>query len=505
MPGITRAALDRLSEWNESAYLMLWLAIVFPEWPLQALFRGHRSSHAVAVAAGQRVLALDARALAQGVRAGQRVADALALAPDLQIRPRDVAAEAATLQDIASSLLCFTPHVCPDGQGLLLEIAGSLKLFGGLDTLRRKIRDSLSAGGFIANMACAPTARAAYWLALGQPGSTIRSREDLPRALAGLPCHVLQIDSTTLELLHSAGLHTLGDVMTLPRDALALRNAPALRMHLDQALGLRPDIRTPHILPPRIESRLELPVPRHDIDVLLFAASRLFSTACGQLAAAHAGIEHCALELEHERAAATVLEIRTGALMRDAQQLTSLAREHLARRCLPAPVSALKIRMDALVLLAGRDQDMFGRQAPSARERQEACKVLVERLRARLGRDAVHGLTACGDHRPEQMQRTVDPGQAVAARPRARRPLWLLARPEPLTERNGQPWYHGPLECMGTAERLETGWWEQGGEEDAPGEALRDYYLARGRRGEQFWIFREHTSPHRWFLHGVFS
>ncbi|WP_018410402.1 Y-family DNA polymerase [Methyloversatilis thermotolerans] len=484
---------------------MLWLAIVFPEWPLQALFRGYHSSHAVAVAAGQRVLALDAAALAQGVRAGQRLADALALAPDLQIRPRDVAAEAAALQDIAGALLRFTPHVYLDQHGLLLEVAGSLKLFGGLDALRRKIRDSLSAGGFIAHMACAPTARAAHWLALGQPGSTIRSRDDLSDALAGLPCSVLQIDSTALDLLRSAGLHTLGDAMRLPRDALALRDAAMLRLHLDQALGLHPDIRTPHILPARIESRLELPVPRHDIDVLLFAASRLFSTACGQLAAAHGGIEHCVLELEHEHSHPSRLDIRTGTPTREAQKLASLTREHLARLSLPAPVSALKLRMETLVLLAGRDQDMFGRQAPSARDRQEACQVLVERLRARLGRDAVHGLTACSDHRPEQMQRVVDPGQAAPGAPRARRPLWLLAHPEPLTERHGQPWYHGPLECIGAAERLETGWWEQAGEEDAPGEALRDYWIARGRRGEQLWIFREHTSPHRWFLHGVFS
>ncbi|RZI37748.1 DNA polymerase Y family protein, partial [Herbaspirillum sp. HC18] len=114
---------------------MLWLALVFPEWPLQARFRTRDGTQALAVSQGQRVIALDAHALAQGVRVGQRLADALALAPDLIIRSRAPAAETAALKDAAGCALHFTPRVSLDHDALLLELSGSLKLFGGLDRL----------------------------------------------------------------------------------------------------------------------------------------------------------------------------------------------------------------------------------------------------------------------------------------------------------------------------------------------------------------------------------
>ncbi|MFX4336076.1 hypothetical protein ABTA25_20075, partial [Acinetobacter baumannii] len=83
---------------------------------------------------------------------------------------------------------------------------------------------------------------------------------------------------------------------------------------------------------------------RHDADVLLFAASRLFNSACTQLAAAHAGIAECLLELQHEHEAPTRLELRTGTPTHDARLLASLTREHLARITLPEAVSALRLR-----------------------------------------------------------------------------------------------------------------------------------------------------------------
>jgi protein ImuB len=47
-------------------------------------------------------------------------------------------------------------------------------------------------------------------------------------------------------------------------------------------------------------------------------------------------------------------------------------------------------------------------------------------------------------------------------------------------------------------ERIESGWWDGK-------DAVRDYYCATDIRGVRLWIFREHTAPHRWFLHGIFG
>ena len=72
------------------------------------------------------------------------VAAASALAADLRVLPRDPAAERAALERIAAWAIQFTPAVsiAPPAE-VLLEIAGSLKLFGGLKRLWARIEQEL--------------------------------------------------------------------------------------------------------------------------------------------------------------------------------------------------------------------------------------------------------------------------------------------------------------------------------------------------------------------------
>ncbi len=483
---------------------MLWLALVFPDWPLQALFRNQAHAHPLAVASGQQVLAVDAAALAQGVRSGQGLADALAIAPALLVRPRSRAAEHSALREAAGCTLRYTPRVALEADGLLLEIAGSTRLFGGLDSLQQRVHDDLAGAGFKAHGACAPTPRAAYWLARGTPGRCIDGIDNLPAALAPLPVSVMEAGTRLHDLLADSGLRTLGSVMQLPRDALARRDASTVRQLIDQALGRLPDPRTCFEAPRRMDSRLELPVPRHDTDVLLFAANRLFNACCSQLSAVHAGIESCRLELEHEHHPPTSLTLMLGTPSCDARRMVLLAREHLARLTLPEAVSALRFQADDWIHLAGRSDDLFGRQAPSPAQRLEACALLVERLSARLGRDKIHALSACADHRPERAQQVVEPGQGRCATAHARRPLWLLSPPQELQVINGQPWRNGPLQRISGPERIESGWWDSD-DTASLGDALRDYFVAQGMACERLWIYREHAQPHRWYLHGLFA
>jgi protein ImuB len=132
---------------------------------------------------------------------------------------------------------------------------------------------------------------------------------------------------------------------------------------------------------------------------------------------------------------------------------------------------------------------------------------LIERLRARLGPEAVQGLRAIEDHRPEAAWATsaIQSGlrnepvrNAVNPALFDRRPLWLLPKPRLLNERDGLPRRRGPLRLLGEAQRIETGWWDGA-------EVARDYYSAVDIRGVRLWVFREREPPHQWFLHGVFG
>jgi len=147
-------------------------------------------------------------------------------------------------------------------------------------------------------------------------------------------------------------------------------------------------------------------------------------------------------------------------------------------------VRALRLVADEFTALAGRSGGLFGDAAGEAEE----WAALVERLQARLGRDAVFGISAIPDHRPEHAWQRVVPGDWDAREftPPGPRPAWLLERAAPLEEKD--------VVLIAGPERIECGWWDSD-------EARRDYFIAR--LGDSLaWIYREEGA---WFLHGFFA
>jgi protein ImuB len=126
-------------------------------------------------------------------------------------------------------------------------------------------------------------------------------------------------------------------------------------------------------------------------------------------------------------------------------------------------------------------------------------------LRARLGDEAVHGVCLVPEHRPEYAYRRIRPVIPSTALvkdewPCTPRPLWLIATPQPLDERDARPWYAGPLSLLSGPERIESGWWSGQG-------VARDYYVAQAASGARVWLYRQRGagSEQGWFLHGVFA
>ena len=101
------------------------------------------------------------------------------------------------LAPIAAWACQFTPRVSLEPpQELLLEVQGSLRLYGGLEVLHERVAAGLSALGFPASIAAASTPRAALWLSRGAG-----------EALEALPVEVTQLD---VEFFRSIGVSTVG-------------------------------------------------------------------------------------------------------------------------------------------------------------------------------------------------------------------------------------------------------------------------------------------------------
>jgi len=439
---------------------------------------------------------------------GLGAAAALARCPELRLIGRDRELEEAALAALAAWAGRFTPQVSrpASGTGLLLEIGASLTLHGGLERLREALERGLRALGHRAALGIAPTPLGAWLLARAGLEEAPPDRARLRAVLATVPLACTDLPPETVTRLAAMGVRRIGECRRLPRAGLARRFGPQINDYLDRAFGARPDPQPRHRPPARFERQLVVPVAIADRGALERPARRLLEELGGFLAAR--GLATCALELHlrHERRGSTRLHLALGAPSRDPDHLLALLRERLARLALPGPVVAVGLRAVHLEALAARSAALFDRDplASHAALDEERMR-LLERLRARLGAAAVHGIAGCDDHRPERAWRPVTGVAARAGRrgeaaaPVPGRPLWLLAVARPLEVRGGGPWLGGTLRRLRGPERIESGWWESGGD------VRRDYYEAANPAGERYWIYRERGAARRWYLHGIFG
>ena len=514
---------------------MLWTCLLLPSLPLDVFARAAAPDHErpfIVTSGGHhpRVVAANAAACAAGIRREQLISAAFALAPDLAVRDRDFDAEDEALRGVATRVLAFTPHVSlAPPNAILAEIEGSVRLFGGLPRLVAQIERQAHACGCEATLALAPTPTAALLLARAGNAMPVLALNALPAALAPLSLALLDIDDETLATLKAASVTTLGDAQALPRAGLARRFGQRVVDMLDRALGRAADPREPYRPPPRFERRLPLPAPVDNVEALAFAVHRLVNDLGCWLLARGLGAVRLSLALVHERylrergIAPTTATFALGAPARAPAHLDSVLRERLARVVLPAPVEAIVLRSDETAPLASRNLGLLPEDAADA-----VVVPLVDRLRSRLGDDAVATLAALPDYRPElaagdapaaSVAGAADAreGNRLAAReaaPRktrhrqandasrepivdAPRPIWLFDETLPLAaELEVKPWVlrDGP-------ERIESGWWD--------GRDLRrDYFVAETPHGATAWIYRDHrygTDDGEWFLHGLFA
>jgi protein ImuB len=377
-----------------------------------------------------------------------------------------------TLEAIAAWACQFTPKVSLEPpQALLLEVEGSLRLFGGLEVLKKSLHCGLEEIGASAALATAATPRAALWLACGK----CTSIDAVPLEAA--------CEGESLAFLHSIAIHTVGELMRLPRGGLAQRCGQALLDELDRVLGAAPEPRAFFEPPARFSAKLELPAPVTHAEGLLFAARRLLVQLEGLLSARQAGIRQFTLTLIDEEKESRI-DVGLASSGRETERLAQLLHEKLATLQLARPVEAIRLEAGNFTGLHARTAGMFGDAGAEA----EGWARLVERLRARLGHDAVCGLATHPDHRPEHAWRRVEPGEwdPHEYRQPGPRPSWLV-KPKRLEE--------GAFELLAGPERIESGWWDGD-------EAARDYFVARLPNDSLIWVYRE---TGEWFLHGLFA
>lgn len=486
---------------------MLWLCAHLPRLPLEVFAPADWDTprpFAVVEHSGNRetILAANGSALTAGVFPGMAAGAAYALVTGLRTIPRDQAREQRALTALTTWALQFSSVVAPcPPAGLLLEAGGSLRLFGGIAPLADSVARGLAELGHACTLACAPTsAAAALLLATNGQGDLVTEQANLRTHLQSLPLRYLGslgLSARVIELLTGMGLATIGDCLRLPRAGLARRCGPDTPQLLDRLLGKAADPVTPQAPAAYFCRSLPLAAEVTSTEALLSAVQRLLRLLRRYLLSRDGALGQLELRLRHGRVPDTVLTLELVEPSRDSDHLRLLLAQKLDRLALRAPVVELTLRVAEILPFERRAQALFEPDRPA-----QAWSGLVERLRNRLGKEAVLGLCPHADNRPERAWRHGEPGykqfaERVAA-PSMQRPLWLLPQPRRLaldTATNPRP---RGLDLLSRAERIESGWWDGA-------DVARDYYRARDGQGRKLWIYRDRRPPGGWFLHGIFG
>jgi protein ImuB len=456
---------------------------------------------------------------------------------------------AAVLQRFCLNAQAFTPLVSIEmPNALLLEIKGSIKLFGSLEILHARIDDTWRQLGLTVRSATAPSTLAALWLARAGQRAIIEDAGSLAGRLSALPVTCTAWDAERLEALRALGVLRIGEMLRLPRAGMTRRFGASLTLDLDIALARQAAPRRAFVPRERFRERCDFEEEVETVAYLEKALEPLTARCAAFLRERQAGVQALELRLRHRTHPVTRVRVGLAGVTGERRRLSEVLSQRLSRLELAAPILEVTLVSGPLQPLSSVSLDVFAHPGRGAGGGDTASQ-LVERLRARLGEGAVYGVCPVAEHRPEAAWRRVralhldamlpgEPsrnsprvpagagdvraGEAVRQggdrsrphplRPRSRnvigdqcprvdsgmpRPVWLLDEPAELSASQVRQLDAGEMILEEGPERIESGWWDGKG-------VARDYYIARQAGGARLWLFQERRSKH-WFLHGVFA
>jgi protein ImuB len=463
----------------------------------------------------RRLLALDGAARRAGLKPGMSVADALAVVPGLVLAPADPDADHALLEHLAEWCGHYTPWTAIDGWsdgvegcGLWLDVSGCAHLFGGEDAMLEHLSGRLRKFGFTTRAALADTPGAAWaWARFGPKDQPCLPPQGGRDALAPLPVAALRLRPATASTLVGLGLRRIGDLYPVPRAGLAARFGREVAHRLDQALGTESEPISPRRPPPSHSVHAALAEPISRPEDVAEAVRRLLVRLCRHLEDDGLGLRR--LEITAFRVDASVRRIGIGTSRpsHDPKHLFRVLGQALPELDAGFGIEVLRLSATEIAPHAAEQTNLA-----AAGERNDDFARLLDSLGNRLGFDKVMRFAPHESHLPERAVRPVAATvRPQGAWPKARRPVHLFTRPEPVEAMAPVPdspplsfrWRkrtHRVVRADG-AERIAAEWWRKQAPE-------RDYYLVEDELGRRFWLFREGLyggpTPPRWYLHGIF-
>ncbi|MBX2836143.1 MAG: DNA polymerase Y family protein [Gammaproteobacteria bacterium] len=468
---------------------MLWASLHFPQLPIDRLSEPSSDTPIVVIqqsGAQKTIMSCNTAAKKRGIHKRLTLKSAYAIAPDLLVNDYNETEQSEHIRQLTLWALHYSSWVTPrPPTTVVLEIAGSLTLFGGLTPLIQRILKAAEAQHLTMRIGVAPTPAAATLLAESGATRPVLDSHSLSEALSDIAVEYLPLDAFTFHGLRQSGIRTLGQLRSMEPAALTRRFGHTLTDYLFKLDGTLPDPCTAFKAPERFTESLDLPLETQDTGALAFPLNRLLHALCGYLKAGDHGIKEMTLEMFHHKHPTTSVILKFLDATANHSHLLKVANEKLSNTQLPEPVIRLRLSAEGFADVARAGKDLFRKSQAHA----SSIEQVFDTLSARLGKEALYTAVPGDDHRPEKAWLSALFGSHEPPGDWPARPLWLLRQPEVVSE---------PLTLASAAERIENGWW------DNP-DVRRDYFIAHNRQGTHYWVFRLRQKPSQLYIHGIFA
>lgn len=483
---------------------------------------------------------------AAGLTSGQLLRDATAICPALLTRTANPQAEAAFLTVLRRWAGKFSPWVAEEPpDSLVIDLTGCAHLFGGEAGLLEQIAADCADLGLTLRAGVADTRGAAWALAryAGRASPALQADDTTPQkmhsnrtrlqilhsviapagrtaeALGPLPLAALRLDPAVTEGLASLGLHTVADLLALPRAPLTRRFGTAALRRLDQALGAEAEPVAAAKAPAHFFTRLTFPDPiglRADIEA---AIDRLLPPLCARLRACGHGARRVRLQAFRSDGKVEVIDVGLARAADTPERIRPLLWLKLDSIDPGFGIDCLRLGAVESEPIRATQQAAHLERANhtgTGRDADTALGDLISRLGAKLGDENVIRLHPAESHIPAKASQILaaawsEPWPEAWPAPRSSRPLRLFP-PEPLsTFKTTAPsapivWRRRNLTICAKIgpERILPEWWLDDPEwRSGP----RDYWCCNTTEGDQLWLFQAHGAEMAggWFCEGAFT
>ena len=382
----------------------LYACIHAAEFPAQALLRLHTELESVPVAVLQgraplqTVCSCNRLARINGVVFGMTRLEAESIS-ELRLLNRSEETETAARAIFLECAAHFSPRVEVAGHGtscaLVLDIAGTERLFGPPEKLVQRLREALTTAGFRVSVAVSCNFHTARIKAAATRGISVIPHQQEADFLAKLPLSLLDLDADHAETFATWGIRTLDELAALPETDLVTRlGAQATAWH-DLARGTLQHTFLPIEAEFSLREFCEFETPVDQSDSLLFMGARMIDCLVARAASRALSLASLVLTMQLAGGRTYQRVIRPAIPTVDCKFLLKLLHLEIGAHPPQAAVHSLTLTAEA----GQSSKVQLGLFAPQTPE-PSRLDVTIARLKAIAGEDRVGSPVLEDSHRP---------------------------------------------------------------------------------------------------------